>query len=485
MRNRVCLTAVVLTVCLGWLALARAADPAAEAVVRLVQQLGSEQFRQRQEASRGLENLGASALPALQQAAQANDDPEIRQRARELVRLISHRVENARLLKPKLVHLVYKDTAVPAAVADFAAKTGFKLELQGDTSRISGRRITLDTGEVSFWEAFDQFCRQAGLSERSSTPAAANDRALRSGRMIIRESNYGAAQPGDNRLYLVDGPPSALPCWRSSSVRVRALSPAAPVPGLVKTADETFVSLDVLPEPTLAWDSVIDVRIDRAIDDQDQQLSQSAAQLPVAQLGTDMVFMANGMVITDDGSYMPGPRGQTPVRLQRGERPSKFLKELSGSVAVRVLKAEALVTVERLLQAGGQKVRGLEGDSIKVLDITRRANDRVAVRVQVVTRQGLFGANRVVRANGNVIVMRGGGSFTSASTRLAVLDGAGKALPVSPMQRGMNANANGVMEEELELTFTAAQTADLKLVLNGQRGHSLDVPFTLKDVPLP
>jgi hypothetical protein len=451
----------------------------------LIRQLGSEEFRQRQEASRGLERLGASALPALQQAAQTDADPEICRRAEELVRLISHQVENARLLKPKLVRLVYKDTAVPAAVADFAAKTGFKIELQGDTSRISGRRITLDTGAVSFWEALDQFCRQAGLSERS-TAAAASPRGQRAGQVIIRETRYGTPQPSDNRLHLVDGPPSQLPAWRSSSVRVRALSPATPLPGLVKTADETFVSLDVLPEPALAWDGVIDVRIDRAIDDQDQQLGQAATQLPAAHLGNDMVFMANGMVITDDGSYMPGPRGQVPVRLQRGERPSKFLKELAGSVAVRVLKAEALVTVERLLQAGGQKVRGVDGDSIKVLDITRRPSDRVAVRVQVVSQQGLFGGNRVVRANGNVIVIRGGGSFTSASTRLAVLDAAGKPLPVSPLQRGLNANANGIMEEELELTFTAsAQAGDLKLILNGQRAHSLDVPFTLKDVPLP
>jgi WD40 repeat protein len=64
--------------------------PAAE-VARLVRQLGSESFAEREEAGRRLDALGEGALPALRKALDA-DDAEIRRHAVELVRVIERRV---------------------------------------------------------------------------------------------------------------------------------------------------------------------------------------------------------------------------------------------------------------------------------------------------------------------------------------------------------------------------------------------------------
>ncbi len=62
---------------------------------RLIKQLGSEQFAEREAASRELAAYGESALPALRRAAAGSGDAEVRRRARELVRTIV-----ARLLNP-------------------------------------------------------------------------------------------------------------------------------------------------------------------------------------------------------------------------------------------------------------------------------------------------------------------------------------------------------------------------------------------------
>src|SRR5262245_47864735 len=147
-----------------------AAAPAAEDkapapnLPRLVADLGSDDFARREQATRAPDALGAPALDELRRAA-AGDDAEVRRRARELVERIERRVETARLLQPRRVHLIYKNTPVADAVADFARQTGFAIELAGDRAKLNDRKVTLDTGPVPFWEAFDQFCRKAGLVE--------------------------------------------------------------------------------------------------------------------------------------------------------------------------------------------------------------------------------------------------------------------------------------------------------------------------------
>jgi hypothetical protein len=55
---------------------------------RLVQQLGHDQFGQREAASKKLKHIGAPALKALQAAANSNGDPEVQRRAALLVKAI-------------------------------------------------------------------------------------------------------------------------------------------------------------------------------------------------------------------------------------------------------------------------------------------------------------------------------------------------------------------------------------------------------------
>jgi hypothetical protein len=60
---------------------------------QLIKQLGSEQFAEREAASRELAAYGESALSALRRASRS-EDPEVRRRARELLRAIVTRLLN-------------------------------------------------------------------------------------------------------------------------------------------------------------------------------------------------------------------------------------------------------------------------------------------------------------------------------------------------------------------------------------------------------
>src|SRR5439155_17361087 len=98
---------------------------------------------------------GGPALEALRRAAQSSD-PEIGRRAQSLAHTIRRRIENTHFLSPLRVHLAYKETPLVQALEDLAKKTEFPIELAIPRARLANRRITLDTGTVSFWEAFDQ-----------------------------------------------------------------------------------------------------------------------------------------------------------------------------------------------------------------------------------------------------------------------------------------------------------------------------------------
>src|SRR5690348_7394950 len=95
-----------------------------ERVPRLIRQLGSDQFREREAATDALDGLGAAALEPLRKATKS-EDAEVRRRAADLVQRIEKRVETARILAPLRVRLVYQDTPVADAVADFARKSGY------------------------------------------------------------------------------------------------------------------------------------------------------------------------------------------------------------------------------------------------------------------------------------------------------------------------------------------------------------------------
>jgi hypothetical protein len=139
-------------------------DADAAHIARLVEQLGSDSFAEREAASRDLERIGAAALEALRKAARSSDI-ETRRRAEALVKKIGKEVASREVLQAKQVHLRFKDTPLSEAVAELAKQSGYDVALDDPNSKLKERTVTLDTGEVPFWKAVDLLCRAAGLVE--------------------------------------------------------------------------------------------------------------------------------------------------------------------------------------------------------------------------------------------------------------------------------------------------------------------------------
>ncbi len=80
------------------------------------------------------------------------------------------------MLAPKRVHLNLKEVPALDAVNELAKLSGYQINVIGDRTQVADKKITLDTGDVVFWEAFDKLCVAVGLVEQMQVPTPANGR---------------------------------------------------------------------------------------------------------------------------------------------------------------------------------------------------------------------------------------------------------------------------------------------------------------------
>jgi hypothetical protein len=440
-------------------------------IAELVKKLGSDSFEEREGATKELDAIGAPALEALKKATKS-DDAEIQKRADELVKIIEKRVETARLLAPTMIQLKYKDTSVKEAVADLAKKTGYNIYLHDPDNKLGDRTVTLETAEISFWEAFDKFCNVAKLVEANpqdvpgqvlppppwgiAAPPAPGGLPVAPAPVPVPLPIRGAPlappalappvpvappvgpgpvpvpaflprrpRPGlgvtgfaPGTIVLMDGTPKEMPTYYAGAIRFRALP--ADINVIKPTAEEQVFILEVTPEPKLQWLGLAGLNIQKAVDELGQSLAQSTAK------------EGEG----DQGKAAPpnaGPRGdriappftgwntvqqQVPARLKKGEKEAKLAKKVQGVVSAQLRTPdEPLITVDNILKAAGTTVKGDKGGSLKVLEASKDDDGVVKIRVEVDYPAeiipaggggGAFGGGRI-GVGGGVIILPGGG----------------------------------------------------------------------------
>lgn len=453
----------------------------AEHVASLVRQLGSGRYADREAATEALDALGAAAVPALKQAVRG-DDPEVSWRAEALVARIESRLETARLLQPKRVRFVFKDTPLAEAVEHLKRQTGFAIQLGKDTA-LAQRKVTLDTGEVTFWEAFEQFCNQSNLVERPVAPVSNEVRTGADGngvvfRQLVTRHQYAGNL--DRGITLHDGKPTPRPTCFSGAIRVRAL-PGDQVAGHdLRSLGETLFKLEVTPEPKMPWQGVLELRVNRAVDENGRLLTPATG--PAGQ-GMDQDIR---LILEAETMRIESPT-QFPVRLKVGDKPAKLLKELKGTVTAHVqTPPETLLAVDDVLQTNGQTIKGADGSAAHITEATKRAGGQINLRLMIeLPPQNNLAWNgaaqfRVAGRFGNVP------QPDTAGSTWTLFDAQGKTFYRVGLNESLSANANGGWSQDVRLTFKDQQgaVAPFKLVRTGRRLAIVEVPFALSDVPL-
>ena len=135
--------------------------PADANVVKLIMDLGNDDYRIREKAGRELAALGEKALPGMRTALLATDNPEVQRRLAVLVRKLEH----DRLVTPKKITMARKERTVKEALDEISKQTGYKIEFSGGGGIGAGSgdlKHSFEFEETPFWVAVDKVASAAG-----------------------------------------------------------------------------------------------------------------------------------------------------------------------------------------------------------------------------------------------------------------------------------------------------------------------------------
>ncbi|HJZ57145.1 MAG TPA: hypothetical protein VKE74_19400 [Gemmataceae bacterium] len=452
----------------------------ADDITALVAQLGNVDFAKREAAEKALSAIGEPALPAIR-AACASENPEVARRAERLVARITQRVENEKLLAPKFVTINAENLPLRNVLADLSAQSKYRVELGLETTgALPGKRVTVKTGRVPFWEAVLAICDAADLRIASVAGFIASDappaghRASISDSGVMLEPRNGAKR-------------------RPAAVFGAVCVEAIPMPEATGIPDATTALLQVWPEPALNWQATTAVRVDRAADDGGQLLAADptgpALQSPQVVHGNGVVVVKQvngGVVVVNGGAKVPSSAATSPtftpstrqfvVRLRPGARPSGELSELSGALfgTVRV-GPEPMVTLSKLTP--GQSVEGSHpsGAHLKVL-LNRDQGGKWRATVDLD-----YDTARVQMAES-------GGQLGNLINGIRVTDAAGNAyltVPITMTQTARPVPPRMSIRMDCDLHPAKLQSGPPDAVTFwAMFGKPVDVPFALKGVPV-
>lgn len=433
----------------------------------LIDQLASPRFAERAAATKALEAIGAPARDQLRQAAK-HADVEISLRAARLLRLLEERAMVEGFLRPRLVRLDFQDTPAPDAVAALAKLSGYPVQLSGADAALAQRKITLKTGEVPFWDALQQLCDNAGLTE------------------AVKATNQPVGNDQLVPILLTDGRSQAATTIIAGSVRLRVL-PVQRAPG---NADQVQLVVEVAAEPRLKGFGALGVaRVDKAMDDRGQVLAEVPVPVPVSQ-PTSPFGRRGGVGQMVSSNHAAGVQGQptAQVRLKLGEQAARSLHELSGRLTVQALaETEALLSIPNIMQAAGQSAKSDDGAGLHIKSVEKLGNGDVQIQLTMNLNppQNPFAGRLVgnVQINGNNIQI---GGWSPSGVWPTLVDAKGQHIVLAQAgNNGIMIGPGGVTRNATLIYRPRPGQEPAQLVQYGQRLVAFSVPFALKNLPLP
>jgi hypothetical protein len=392
----------------------------------LIKQLGADRFEDREQAQKELVKIGPAALERLRLATKS-PEAEIRRRVADLIGQLEDVLKTGKQLAPKKVHLKLKDISVVDAVADLSKQSGYPIQIDGDKAKLAQRKLTLDTGEISFWEAFDQLNQQGGLVE------AGND-----GKAV-------------GSLHVADGTPTLLPTAYAGAVRVRI------VPDSIKRKDGVVeMLLEMAIEPRFRQPRVLGAaRVDTALDEKGQAVV--ALEKPEGKATAT----------------------RAPAALKLDGR-QQTLKELSGVVLFETVLADKVLIIDDVSKNVGKSVTNDEGSILRLDSYAKQPNGDVRIQASL-TKTLAPGAG------GRVVI--GGDVYKEFPPELR--DGNGLSYQKGVVNRNSisvsSNNNNTTVSISQTLTYHpqpgCGEAAELAVTSDKQT--ALNVPFSFKNLKLP
>ena len=421
----------------------QAEPPADPAVEKLVEQLGDDDYRVRDEASRALKAAGPRVLAALRKAL-THPDPEVRRRANELLPAL----ETAAVLAPKRVTFKTANKPIKDAFDELIRQTGYHVEYAvNDPNKL----YSFDFQDASFWEAIDKISRAAGvvLQQGYGDDHVRLYQSDASSPYVHYEGAFRFTATGFNQYRSIDFS--------------QAARPAAPQP----RNESLTLMFSVFVEPKMALLGVGEPHLDAAYDS-----DKNSLLVPVNP--NDYLNNPFAMRRYTAGKYGNGNRMytmQTQVNLQRPSDQATTLKVVRGTLPVTLLvdQKESVVT-DKVLEAKGVKAQ-IGSTDILIEDVTEQPGKQYQIKMVL---------NEDLKDDPNDYSW-----VNSLYQRIQVLDAKGNPMQVY-QSNWMNQTASHV---EMQMTYGSTPGGKMeppaKIIYHTWVTRQENVSFEFKDLPLP
>ena len=427
-----------------------AEGPPTPAVKKLLDDLGSDDWRTREKAGRDLAALGEKALPHLRKALLGTDDPEVKQRLGVLVR----RLDRAVLVEPKRVTLSAKNES-PKQILDAVAKqTGYKIEYADD-----GRatKYSFEFNDTPFWQAVDAVAEAAGLSIQTDYNDA-----------VVRVYAQDSANP-----YVAYSGPFRLVATNIGSSRNVQLSAISRRGDTQRVSESLSMSFQIQSEPKNPMLGVLQPELTEAKDELGGSLL--LPQQPQGRRSYYPNYYNSGA--STHNSYMN-------VNLTRSDRSATKIRSLKGRVGI-ILMAGTVPDVSVVDPLKVQK-KSFRGRTVEV-DLEEVKEDA--------NQKGIYVASFTVKRLGQVDPNRGDDWNWSNTLwqKMELTDDKGNRYfchgPTVHNNNGTGTVKMAVQFGTDDRRFGRPNTVKfgppVKLVLNEWVTVTHEVEFEFKDIPLP
>jgi hypothetical protein len=242
----------------------------------------------------------------------------------------------------------------------------------------------------------------------------------------------------------------------------------------------------------MGWQQIVEMKVTRAVDEHGQELRQPEPFInPLSSLAVRRSNRrrGRGWDRSDLADGKPEDLRRLPVRLRLADKPSRTLKEISGLLTAEVeTPPEPLLTIAGIARTEGRTFKGEDGLAIKVMEVKRLTSGQVNLQVEVTLPAHLALPNDVGfrgrrRFNRRLALA----SWSSSMGQLELTDAKGRPFRLERIDDRWTINDDNALIPILQLSFqpNREQGPPAKLIYSARRRMAVEVPFTLKDVPLP
>jgi len=473
-------------------------QPKTAEIQQLIEKLGSEDFSEREDATSKLEQIGAPAIDALRKACTA-ENPETVRRAREVLRKVEQKLANEKTLTPTLVELDERDTPLDSVLAVLSKQGACDVVLGGlKPEELAKLKVTVSTsGKVPFWNAVLKVCEAAdlqvavvgGFMAPGATPYMKSSRAnVRFARVLNKAIVLEARDPKTPR--------------RPAAVYGAVLVESLPFPKNTSFGASSTALLQAWPEPRLQWETTTTVKVAKATDAKGTRLAteylppKSSDPQPGSKEGITLIRNANGTVtivrdlspgIQPAGLFTPNTH-QAVVQFKHADKPSEMVNQLDLSFYATVQTG-----IEPISRAWGllenQNSTGVGGTDVEMTarhekdsNGTLVANVTLSYNSKSVHPVGVFDELPGVKGTANL----GSGNHTVHGILVTDKDGKPFGLGLRSGSNQLDQNGRRItVKMTLELVHDQnANNPPAAITLWGTHARQVEIPITLKDVPL-